>query len=738
MKKKPLKLFFLLLISSLGLTTLTVLACGGGDWDETEGSMFTPEIINQPAFSTFFRTTVRPFYDGYDDAGKDVFRKLNCKEWATYFDNKTDTLTLEYWLYDASLNQVDSMIFALKDKPSNLSASSQKYNLKFLNASGKAVSFLYFLGFAKRNETFAVKEEDNYWDPKPVKKPATVFIEKQIIGGLNFFTKATDSFLKERYAFQLMRLYFFNRDYDKVISFYDENKNVFSPSRSITWRSLGYKGAALYKQKMFAASNVVYAQLYDQYEPLRKSAYLSFHPLKQAEWAQCLTLARSNNEKESLWLLFGLYTDHVNAMKELLKLNPKSTMAELLLVRSVNMEEEKFNHILTGNGETQKKAEASVDKDFVAFLNTMSADGKTANPVVWHLSAAYLNYIIKDYKLADEQLKRAQPLSKTNSLLNAQYRLISLAGKIRRIQKMTEATEKDLLPDLDVLFSKEIINNTTFRGNTIRYDVRNILSSLYHMQNEHEKAELIFPQEIKTHVQLLKMIAYLDKQNKTPFETFFTANALLKKQDYIVLLGVRYAQHDQLELAVSTLKSLPAYHVLLLGNPFTIHIKDCHDCDHQAKQKVKYTRGSFLEKMIEMKATALAKPAEAAQNYFLIGNGFYNMTEFGNARYFYENNVFNTIYDDGRKLLPEQTSDLALKYYLLAFAASTDKEFKAKCTFMAAKCEQNGWFMRANDDYKGDFKSGLYFAQLKKNYSGTKYYQDVINECGYFHTYIGN
>ena len=424
-------------------------------------------------------------------------------------------------------------------------------------------------------------------------------------------------------------------------------------------------------------------------------------------------------------------------MRELLKLNPQSTKAELLLVRAINIQEEKFNHILSDNIEAQQKAEASIDKDLMIFLNSAAADTKTGNSGLWNLSAAYLNYIIKDYTLADEQLKKAEPLSKKNALLNAQYRLISLAGKIRRVQKMNETVEKNLLPDLSVLFSEEVINNSVFRGNSIRYDMRKILSALYYKQGESEKAELILPQQIKTQDQLLKMIAYFDKQNKTAFETLFMENALLKKEQYIFLLGVRYAQHNNLEQAVATLKPLPAYYTVLLGNPFTIHIRDCHDCDHEAKQKVKYTRGSFLEKMIEMKAIAAAKPAEAAQNYFLIANGFYNMSDFGNARIFYENNVYNTIYDDDRKLLPEQTSDLALKYYLLAFESSQDKEFKAKCTFMAAKCEQNAWFMRANDDYKGDFKSGIYFAALKKNYPETKYYQDIIKECGYFRTYLG-
>ena len=136
-------------------------------------------------------------------------------------------------------------------------------------------------------------------------------------------------------------------------------------------------------------------------------------------------------------------------------------------------------------------------------------------------------------------------------------------------------------------------------------------------------------------------------------------------------------------------------------------------------------------------AVITAKSEEVSQNYFLIANGFYNMTYFGNARMFYDNRVDNSIYTYDHKTVPEENSGMALKYYLMALQASTDIEFRAKCTFMAAKCEQNDFFMTVKKDYNGDFKSGIYFISLKKDFSGTTYYSEIIKECGYFRTYLG-
>ncbi len=260
---------------------------------------------------------------------------------------------------------------------------------------------------------------------------------------------------------------------------------------------------------------------------------------------------------------------------------------------------------------------------------------------------------------------------------------------------------------------------------------------------EFEKAEMIQPRTIQDRynntANIKKMITYFDDPKHSELENFFISEAIYKKGDYQQLLGIRYAQQDQLDSSLVYLKASDSFDTELLGNPFTIHINDCHDCDHAASQKTKYTCTSFITKMIEMKNKAKSTKAEAAQNYFLVANGFYNMTYFGNARLFYVNSVstYDFYYDyDKRALVLENDCDIALKYYLLAKENSTDKEFKAKCTFMAAKCEQNKWFMNKPKDYEGDFKAGKYLKQLKTEYASTKYYAEALKECGYFSTYV--
>ena len=84
----------------------------------------------------------------------------------------------------------------------------------------------------------------------------------------------------------------------------------------------------------------------------------------------------------------------------------------------------------------------------------------------------------------------------------------------------------------------------------------------------------------------------------------------------------------------------------------------------------------------------------------------------------------------------------ASKYYSLALQSATTSEQKAKCHYLLAKCERNEWYNTAlysgkqyETDLPYDFKAWENFKALRE-YFNTKYYQEVIKECGYFRTYI--
>ena len=311
--------FWLLLISFISSGTILIMACAGGEGDDSDGSMFTPEIINKDIYRPFFRSSYTPFYgdDKYFTNHNSNCNEINVKEWKAYFTGNVGETTLCFWLYRSSISEIDAMLLNLQKKEAILSDSAKYYSLLGIANQDQASSFLFYLGFAKRNEVFSLNNLDNWGAVDQVKKQPGNLIAKQIEGGLQLINYAKNNFIKERYLFQLIRLYYFNQKYDDGIAFYLKNKEQFKSNNSMKWRAMGYAAASYYKQKKYSNANYLYALIYDGFDQQKRSAYLSFRPQEDADWNACFLLAKNTREKVVLWQLFGLYFDAPRAMKEI-------------------------------------------------------------------------------------------------------------------------------------------------------------------------------------------------------------------------------------------------------------------------------------------------------------------------------------------------------------------------------------------------------------------------------------
>ena len=739
--------FGLLLISLVVSGTVCIWACAGGDWDDGENSMFTPELIHNASYEPFFRTAYSPFYgnDKYLNNQNTSCNEINIQEWDTYFQGKISSDALHFWLYRSALSEIDSVLVSFKKKNPVLNDTLTKYRLTGSVPTEQIKSFLFYLGYARRNEAFSLNDLDNWSGEIQVKKQDGDWLQKQITGGLKLLSFSTNAFIRERYYFQLIRLYYFNKQYAEAIAFYQSNLVHFKSGNSMKWRAMGYAAASYYKLGKFAEANYLYSLLYEGFDPQKKSAFLSFHVQEDADWNACLQLAQTTKEKSVLWLLFGIAFDETKAMTEIYQLNPAAEELELLLVRAVNKEEEKFTLPLMPAYPYRQTGESvlKTDEKLRRIIGKIASEKKSLHPDLWNMAAAYLHYASKEYAAGDTFLNQIPDQDQKPYMYNAQYQLIRLFGKLSRQEHLQESIEENILPELKVLFSNET-STAPFRYMFAQQWTRHTLAVLYARQHEFEKAEMIQPGTLQNYFSnvgaIKKMIRYMESDRHSLLEKFFLSIAPISKDDYLDLLGIRYAQKDMLDSALLILKQSKSVPKELYGDPFLIHINDCHDCDHAAPQAVKYTSQSYLEKMIRLKKQAGEKKENADQNYFLLANAFYNMSYFGNARYFYDNKImpFYTSYyfPADSNHLGEMDNSVALKYYELALANATNKEFKAQCAFMAAKCEQNRWYLHKPKAYPGDFQSGTYFALLKKNYANTQYYAEIINECAYFHQYV--
>jgi len=654
-------------------------------------------------------------------------------------------------VYQSRIGEIDTLIFYIKDNKYAIKPKLKKNSLLNLQDKALAKEFLFYLGYAKRCEPYANYvpdgwSQDNTDDPRK----HTTSIQKLIDGGKKSFLNAKNSLIKQRYFFQLVRLIYNSGNYEDCISFFNQNENTFPFENTIKYRTLGYLAGAQYKQKDFSQANYLYSVIYDRCEQMKIIAFQSFHPQEESDWKEALKQAKNNREKAVLWQLLGIYADPLRAMKEIYLLDPKSDLLDLLLTRAVNINEENFipnsSYRIDNKAVSCEMNKKGVNSELLTFIKQVADRKNTARPYLWDLSAGYLYTVSRNFKSSETYLAKAAEEAGDDPLVIDQIRIIRFANKIELYELASVKIEEEFAVELAWLKSQE--NGLVLRSRSFYSWALSRLSEKYHKFGEVVKAQCLDhnqdPGFYDDPLKMTNLIKLMDKPSKTKFEEFILGVHPFKRGHLFEYQAINLAFHHQLKEALNKLSECEWSGTgAFLGDPFVIHINDCHDCDHQSFAGKTLSKYSFIEKMIALEAKTTKSPKEAASAYFNLGNGYYNITYFGNGRAFYQTPVkpnevlwdFSPSYANFKDVIYD--CSMAEECYRKAMDLSTDPEFKAKCCFMAAKCEQNNFFINKPKDFKGDFQSGEYFALLKSNYSKTAYYLDIIHECGYFKTYLG-
>jgi len=244
------------------------------------------------------------------------------------------------------------------------------------------------------------------------------------------------------------------------------------------------------------------------------------------------------------------------------------------------------------------------------------------------------------------------------------------------------------------------------------------------------------------------MKSFLQKNDMTDYEKLCRSLYGKNLNDLYDYQGIRLAYNDKIEQAIPAVeKSGEKGTMEFAGNPFNTRINDCLECDHELYKGTPYTKLILLKKMKEMEAN-VQTGKDVYSNALLLGNAFYNLSYYGNARDFYLSSIPGSFQSSSNSLDSTFKNFLlsmkvATGYYQKALAATVTKEQKAKCIYMLAKCERNEWYNKNvfnTDDYfyrskMVDLKAINSFKMLQQ-YADTKYYQVILKECGYFRQFI--
>lgn len=709
-----------------------LLACAGGYFFEYGNSQFAPESFVDKKYSPFFYSYEYYYGISYDTRHNSRFNEEITDDWWNYLGKKYNRQAVAALLIQTSAAQMDSIV-----KKKTPAAFLQNDILK--SASDKKVAaFLEFLKWSKACETFALKTEAEwayYSDTKPLPRMSSKDDCQKLAMAYN---RQNDAFLKKRYWFQWVRACYFNNDWDGTASAFEKEKDT--EKNTLYYRALGYYAGALYKQKKYAESNYYFSLVYNSCDALKPMAHFSFKPQQESDWQNTLALCKSNEEKATLWQMLGInYGDELRAMKEIAALDPSSDKLDVLLARAVNHAE---NNNLNDSYNSVPANKASGVKEYITVVKDILSQ-KPKQTYKWQMALGYLHTIARQNEEAQQLLKEARKTIPDNALAKAQLRQLQLIADVQALNRIDSKAENRLLPEFQWL--KQVRNDTAFARLRPHYTWQWLLETMaarYRKQGDVLKAEWFVPSSVyyMNTANCEAMKTFLKKADKSGYEAFGQSVYTYNYEAICEYQGIKIAYNERIDESIAYMEQAGAFgESKLLSNPFNGAIKDCHDCDHAMPQKTAYTKLSTLRKMKDMYA---ALPVDTYNNALLLANAYYNMSYYGSSRLFYECDIVGRGYmypSTGDSLLTRELFSMknARKYYQMALQNAKTDEQKAKCTYMLAKCERNDWYTSINNDtYKQgvDFKAWPSFKALK-NFSSTKYYKEVIKECGYFQTF---
>ncbi|KQX15039.1 hypothetical protein [Flavobacterium sp. Root420] len=774
----------LFLVSSVALFTVygIIYACGGGDdWDFFGyNSNFTPETFTDKSYSPLFLSGDVFYGIGFDTQHNSRFNEDIKSDWKNYLKTKMDTASVSYFLIGdltprysdeskAGKNKTEITDLHVFFKTKKANPTSLKWGKKINLKEDKIKSFIEFLYLAQKIETVSINED--YWSYDPV--VAKTFDDLKMIQSIeNVYNTTSDAFLKNRYWFLTVKAYFYSSNKPKTVEFF--NKTEKSVSKNILYyRALSYVAGIKYQQKKYSESNYLYAQVFDKCPEMRVVTAYSFHPQNEADWNKSLAMAKDIKEKAALWAIHGYYKDEVQAIDKIYALDPKSEHLNYLLTRMVNKQEQNISNSFEESAkenvpakklsvaENKEINKGKIDKKAFDLVSKITTAGNVEKPYLWNIALGYLQTLKGDYVNADTNFDKAEKVMPKTELAKYQLRLLRFVNNMSKIDKLTDKNEQTILADLNWLYQEL---PKTYKGGEFRYQnasswSRSYLAALYKANGNPVMTEIFGESRYSywndgnafydNEKNLLAMKSFLSKNNKTEIEKIGAGIYSLKLKDINNFQAVQATFKNKIPEAIAFIKETDSVqYYTFLGNPFNGNIKDCHDCEHAAYQKKKYSQIEFLSTIKSMQ-DKLAQKEEVYTNSLLLGNAFYNITHFGNGRTFYEISIVGygsspySFRDSMKKMITN--CDLPKMYYQKAFEAASTKEQKAKCIYLLSKCERNDYYNNKYnnvtnwwnvEDDKINFIAWNGFKALKKDYSDTKYYQDIIAECGYFKTYI--
>ncbi|MDX3960396.1 hypothetical protein Q6A78_08265 [Aliarcobacter skirrowii] len=696
-------MIFKIVLLTISLS-LSLFSCGGGYWWNSEDVEFhfldnKDNLYLQYSNDLSSASTYNDIIYKYSIKNKEE----NLKEWQVALENRF------------SIKELEDIIYKNRNQELILDEEFQEY-LKFIKEQEYCVTYNPYI-----NQDFT-------------------YCKDFIPIALNKIDNTKNSFLKQRYFYIALRLSHYRSTPFETLGIYNKYFYLVENTNSIIkdWIQGLYAGA-LVKNSEIAKGVYEFSKLFEN----SINSHLSFYNFKyitsEEYFNELLSYAKDDSEKTKMYAIRALnYNSNVlEEMKNIYNLDKNSKWLDFLIFRELLKSQTLHNTY----GSAYKDYE-NENSEYIDFLKNIDKDDR----YLVDLSLVHFNIYFKKYEESKKILDRL---------------LVEFPNK-HELEVASYILYLNSLKSIDSSIEDEIYKRVS-HFNENEFDIYkytlNTLSNLYKNQNQD------FEKYLSDNFYYIEY-KDLDLENFKKFEMFLETKQDTKLREFLQtrfkkMVTANKSSFDfaKITVLINNLKFKEAldtnFEILdktkVEFNPFNGLIRG----NNRSGKKEPFTIREFLQRVIKIE-NELEKNPNSVMDNFLLANSLYNLSHFGNI------NRVTTVYRSNYLVhtpkLQEQKLNLAINYYEKALENSKDIELNAKITYLIAKTklaifdlnydkypQENNWWKKnsvynyGSDEFYEKFlenSGSRYFNILQNNFKDTRYYNELIQECGDFKTYI--
>lgn len=687
----------------------------------------------------------------YSEYGRQITNQIeeNILEWQERYCQYAGVDAIYQLVYKAPAYDLRELLNSINNRnlplPINLRGNTFASYLRTNNCK----ETVQYLIFAKGCEPFVTQYDA--WELRAGNEEA---MRSMIEQGKREFMRSKSYYVRLRYAYQLIRLAHYLRDYEQTLELYDflMPKIDNDPSILEYWIE-GHRAGALMATGSRVEASYIYAQIFENSRGKRESALRSFSLKSEEEWRACLLLCETDKERATIYALraHAEGSKPLDDMKSIYELDPESEHLDVLLIKELKRLEKQLLGLEFNPRKRQNKQFYNIPKPGVGeyiialqeFVRTHNRTGSKKSAALWKLAEGYLEVLAGDFYAAQRTLDQAAEF-KVNEKMAEQIEALRLVAKVAAYRTVDEEVENEI--------ARIKLDDATYqRFPDFKRYIADKMSWLYEDSGElgklflqqHNLADLrANPQEEV--IDELIAIAKKELPNRFERDLIRKADGSSILNDLIDIKGTYLMGRGELIAAYEVFKEMDSglWENYGLFNPFEERLIDCINCTNRDSLTL-YSKPQIIERILDYEYQALANREQGAGYFYRIGLAHYNMSYFGYAwkatDYFRSGSSIRNRQRSAAGVVPTWQFDygnsenfsnrIAKEYFEKVIMLTNNQELAASATFMAAKCVQNEYYLNGGD------RNYQYFDLLKNDYSNTLFYQKAIAECKYFATY---